>query len=154
MAQYDRMRVVEIIITAGMTMTALRDTLNGRVNQTGWQETSRTLLQERTSASNTVHVWAKHGAIRTCIKNLHVRNKVNQDSTRVYKTNTCEYNGIKVDTCRRNFDNSLLGCVTVQSNFSSGLEVRSSKSCHVYALVKRKEKQEYSKKYKWHVSKG
>ena len=44
MAGYYKTTVVEMIITAGLTMTAWRDTLNGRVNQTGWQETWRTLL--------------------------------------------------------------------------------------------------------------
>ena len=57
MAECDRMTAVEIIITVGFGMTAWRDTLNGRVNQTGWQETLRNFLYGRTSASETVHVW-------------------------------------------------------------------------------------------------
>ena len=62
--------MVEITVTAGMTMTAWRDTLNGRANQTEWKETWRTLLYGRTSADNTAHVWVKHGV-----------------STRVFRTN-------------------------------------------------------------------
>ena len=44
MAEYYRMTVVEIVITAGFSMTAWRNTLNGRVNQTWQNETWRTLL--------------------------------------------------------------------------------------------------------------
>ena len=56
MAGYYRTTAVEITITVGFGMTASRDTLNGRVNQAGWQETWRTLLYGRTSASKAVHV--------------------------------------------------------------------------------------------------
>ena len=45
MAEYDRMTVVEMIITVGFGMIAWRDTLNGRVNQIGCQEIWCTLLR-------------------------------------------------------------------------------------------------------------
>ena len=67
MVEHDRMTAVEMTITVGFDMTAWRDTLNRRVNHTGWQETWCTLLLERTSAGKTVHVWVKHGVILTCI---------------------------------------------------------------------------------------
>ena len=68
MAGYYRTAVVEIIIMVGLSMTAWKDTLNCRVNQTGLQETWRTLLYGRTSAGNTVHVCVKHSVIHTYIQ--------------------------------------------------------------------------------------
>ena len=67
MAEYDRMTVVKMTITVGFSMTACRDTLNGRINQRGWPETWHTLLYGRTSAGKAVHVWVKHNVIHTCI---------------------------------------------------------------------------------------
>ena len=75
MADYEKATVVETTITAGMTMTAWRDTLNGRVIETGVQNAWRILLEELTSAGNTVHVWTKHNGVHTSIYALHIWNK-------------------------------------------------------------------------------
>ena len=70
-----------------------------------------------------------------CIQNLHLKNKVKKNSVRIYRPYTCECNKVKVHTCTRKFDNSLLGYFSCQSTCSSCLEVPGSESCPGNGIV-------------------
>ena len=56
--------------------TAIRDTLNCRVNQTDWQIVRRNLISGRMSAGSTKHACIKHNGIQTYNWKLQVTNKV------------------------------------------------------------------------------
>ena len=56
MAEYNWKIVVEITITAGMNITAWRDTLDDRVIETAWYNTWRPLLWRARQQVYAVHV--------------------------------------------------------------------------------------------------
>ena len=75
MAGYYRTKVVGITITVSCGMPARRETLKGRVIETAWKKTWRTLLLERTTAGSIVHVRMKHIGVHTLTQIIHIRNK-------------------------------------------------------------------------------